>query len=705
MQSQLRKMKVMTKYIYKILILLFTVVYFQGISQENIPFDKDYFPPEKKDALKVAIKEIKEGDNYFQDDIPRYSLAIEHYLKAYDFNPNNALLNYKIGKCYIRTIQKTKCISFLEQANALDPKAHPDILYLLARGYHLNLELEKAIITYKDYRGSLTPNELTQKGDHIDKKIAECNVAIEMVKEPVRIFTDNLGAKINSKYPEYGPYINAKETVIMFTSARDNTTGGKTDPADLKFYEDIYISKKEGNVWREAQNPGHPLNTDSHDAIVGISPDGKHALIYKGENNGGDIFECRIKEDGSWQSPKRLPKEINTNYHESSASFANDMGALYFVSDKPGGFGKKDIYVAQLSLKGNKEKLDYDDAVNLGAVINTPYDENGVYMDVEGKVLYFSSKGHSTMGGYDIFKSEYNDGKWSIPENLGYPINSADDDLFFSFSRDGRHAYYSTYDPNGYGDRDLFMITLLGPEKPTLFREDYDYLSYLTVPIQENAMHDKAEIKENLITIVRGKIMDAITLSPLGGVIVEIYDNELGMMVASFESNSRTGEYMVSLNSGKNYGFAVKAKEYMFHSENLVIPPTTTVQEIYLDFLLNKVKVGSKIILKNIFFDFDKATLRKESAAELDRLVKMLRDVPTLKIEISGHTDDVGSDEYNTKLSKDRAKAVVDYLIIQGIEEDRLTYAGYGESQPIAGNDTEEGRQENRRTEFKVLSK
>lgn len=705
MQWQLKNMERKTNNSYKILLFLFAVIYFQGVSQENIPFDKDYFPPEQKDALKAAIKEIKEGDDYFQDDIPRYSLAIEHYLNAYDFNPNNALLNYKIGKCYLKTIQKTNCIPYLEQAYALDPKVHPDVLYLLARGYHLNLDLEKAKIRYKDYRGSLSPNELTEKGNHIDKKIAECNVAVEMVKKPVRIFTDNLGSQVNSKYPEYGPYINAEETIIMFTSARDNTTGGKTDPTDLKYYEDIYISKKEGDVWRAAENPGHPLNTDSHDAIVGISPDGKHALIYKGEDNGGDIFECRIKEDGSWQSPKRLPKEINTKYHESSASFSPDMNELYFVSDKPEGFGGKDIYVAKLSLKGSKEKLDYDEAENLGAIVNTPYDENGVYMDVEGKTLYFSSEGHNSMGGYDIFKSEFKDGKWSIPENLGYPINSADDDLFFSFSRDGRHAYYSTFDPNGFGDRDLFMITLLGPEKPMMFSENYDYLAYLVVPIKENALHEKMEIKENLITIVRGKIMDAITLSPLGGVIVEIYDNELGMMVASFESNSRTGEYMVSLNSGKNYGFAVKAKEYMFHSENLVIPPATTVQEIYLDFLLNKVTVGSKIILKNIFFDFDKATLRNESAAELDRLVKMLRDVPTLKIEISGHTDNVGSDEYNKKLSKDRAKAVVDYLIVQGIEEDRLTFAGYGESQPIADNDTEEGRQENRRTEFKVLSK
>ncbi len=691
--------------IYSILSLFFLLVFMRGLAQENTPFDKDYFPPEQKDALKTAIKQIKEGDKYYEDDIPMYSLAIEHYLNAYDFNSNNALLNYKIGKCYLKTIQKPNSVKYLESAYKLNPRVQPDILYLLARGYHLNLDLDKAIDTYEEYKGSLSPNELSQKGDHLDKKIAECEVAKDLVKNPVRIFVDNLGSRVNSKYPEYGPFINAEESIIMFTSTRDNTTGGKTDSRDLKFFEDIYISKKVNDKWIEAKNPGKPLNTDSHDAIVGVSTDGKHALIYKGEDNGGDIYECRIKEDGKWQSPKRLPKEINTKYHETSASFSPDMKALYFVSDKPGGFGGKDIYFATLSIKGSKEKLDYNDAVNVGAVINTPYDEEGIFMDVEGETLYFSSKGHNTMGGYDVFKSVKKNGKWSKPENMGYPINTPDDDIFFSFSRNGKHAYYSSFDPSGYGHRDLYMITLLGPEKPHIFNEDYDYLAYLTKPVQENAMHGKVEIKENLITIIRGKIMDAVTLGPLGGVIVEIYDNELGRMVAKFESNTRTGEYMVSLNSGKNYGFAVKAKEYMFHSENLIIPPATTVQEIYMDFMLNKVKVGSKIILKNIFFDFDKATLRSESATELDRLVKMLIDVPTMKIEISGHTDNVGSDNYNKQLSEDRAKAVVEYLIEKGIDQDRLTYAGYGETQPIADNDTEEGRQVNRRTEFKVLSK
>ena len=693
------------KYIKFQLFVLLVGFCIQINAQVNTPFDKDYFPPEQKDALKTAIKQIKEGDKFYHDDIPVYSLAIELFLKANDFNENNALLSYKIGKCYLKTIQKTNSIKYLEHAYYLNPKVKPDILYLLARGYHLNLELDKAIATFAEYKGTLTPNELTIQGDRIDKKIAECEVAKELIQNPVRLFADNLGSQINSKYPEYGPYINADETIIMFTSSRDNSTGGKTDPSDLKFYEDIYISKKESGKWTKAQNPGKQLNTDSHDAIVGVSPDGKHALIYKGEENGGDIYECRIQEDGTWKSPKKLPKEINTKYHESSASFSPDMEGLYFVSDKPGGFGGKDIYFAALSIKGNREKLDYDDAVNLGAIINTPYNEEGVFIDVDGKTMYFSSKGHKSMGGYDIYKSEYINGKWSRPVNIGYPINTPDDDIFFSFSRNGKHAYYSTFNPTGYGQRDIYMITLLGPEKPVIFGQDYDLLAYQTIPIKENAMLDKVEIKENLITIVRGKVLDAVTLNPLGGVIVEIYDNELGRMVANFESNTRTGEYMVSLNSGKNYGFAIKAREYMFHSENLIIPPATTVQEIYLDFLLNKVKIGSKIILKNIFFDFDKATLRSESATELNRLVKMLNDVPRMTIEISGHTDNVGSDAYNKQLSEDRAKAVVEYLIEKGIEEDRLTYAGYGETQPIADNDTEEGRQVNRRTEFKVLSK
>ncbi len=690
----------------KLIFLLFGIIAILSVTaQENTPFNKGFFPSDQKEALKEAVKEIKSGDKYYDAKIPIYSHALEHYLKAYEFNPNNAVLNYKIGKCYLYSIQKQKSKKYLESAILLNPNVRPDILFLLAKSYHINLDLDKAIGTYIDYRGSLTPEELTEHGDEVDKKLAECRVAIKMVENPVRIFVDNLGRGVNSKFPEYGPYINADESVIMFTSTRENTTGGKIDDRDLQYFEDIYVSKRKGKIWTEAINPGVPLNTKSHDAIVGISPDGKHALIYKGEFNGGDIYECRIKEDGTWKSPKQLPKEINTKYHETSASFSPDMQTLYFVSDKPDGFGGKDIYFANLVLKGKKEKLDYEDAINIGGVINTPYDEQGVFMDANGKTLYFSSKGHNTMGGYDVFKSTYENGKWSKPENLGYPVNTPDDDLFFSFSKNGRHAYYSSFDSESYGNKDIYMITMIGLEKEVLFIDSRDLLAFKTETIKEDLMLDEIEVKDYQLTIVRGRVLDGITLAPLGGVPVDIYDNALGRLISSFESKTNTGEYLVSLPSGRNYGFSANAKDYLFHSENLIIPPTTSVQEIEMDILLFKVKVGSKIILKNIFFDFDKTTLRPSSTAELNRLIKMLNDQSSLKIEISGHTDNVGSDSYNKKLSQGRARAVVDFLVSQGISNDRLTSVGYGESQPIESNDTDEGRQMNRRTEFKVLSK
>jgi len=401
-------------------------------AQENVPFDKDYFSDEQKKGLKDAIKEIKDGDDYYESDIPIYTLALDHYLKANEFNPNNALLNYKIGKCYLKSIQKTNAIPFLELAEKLNPTVRPDMLYLLAQAYHLNLDLDKAVENYTAYKGTLSPHELAEIGDAVDKRIEECGVAEEMVANPIRVFIDNMGPAINSEFPEYAPFITADESIIMFTSSRDNSTGGKTDPMDLLFYEDIYRATKKGEVWLTPENPGKPLNTDNHDAIVGVSPNGKHALIYIGKDHGGDIFECDIKEDGTWKNPDRLPKEINTDYHESSASFSPDMNSIYFVSDKPGGYGGRDIYISELRTKEGSDKLKYDDAVNLGAMINTPYDEEGVFMHPDGKTLYFSSRGHKTMGGFDIFYSVNENGLWSEPVNIGYPVNTPDDDVFFS---------------------------------------------------------------------------------------------------------------------------------------------------------------------------------------------------------------------------------------------------------------------------------
>ncbi|RKX18801.1 MAG: hypothetical protein DRP35_08705, partial [Candidatus Zixiibacteriota bacterium] len=224
-----------------------------------------------------------------------------------------------------------------------------------------------------------------------------------------------------------------------------------------------------------------------------------------------------------------------------------------------------------------------------------------------------------------------------------------------------------------------------------------------TEPVMETSMEKTVAIKTMRLTIIKGTVKDAITLKPVGAKI-EIVDNEKNEVVSTTSSNASTGKYLISLPSGKNYGINVKAEGYLFHSENFQIPAATGYQEIIKDILLNKMEVGQKVVLKNIFFDYAKATLRPESFPELNRLLKLLTDYPKLKIEVSGHTDNRGSRTTNTRLSNNRAKAVYDYLIANGIDATRLTYKGYAFDQPIATNDTDEGRQQNRRVEFKVLS-
>lgn len=665
------------------------------LQAQNVEFTKGNFPNDKK-GLKDAQNNVLNGDKMYVLGIGRYTDALEFYLKANDFNSNNAVLNYKIGKCYLRTIDKHKAIIYLEKAHQLKPNVEGDVLYLIAQAYHETHDFEKAIQKYREYKNALTPKSLADIGREIDKKIKECETGIELQKNPVRVFIDNMGSTVNGQYPEYSPIINADESMIIFTSRRNTTTGGNRTNDDGKFYEDIYISYRSGGDWGAPQNPGKPLNADLHDATVGLSPDGQTLYIYRGDN-GGDIYVCVLK-GAEWGKPERLNKNINTKYHESSASLAPDARKLYFVSDRPGGFGGRDIYVSELDKKGN-----WGTAVLLPSAINTPLDEEAVFMHPDGKTLYFSSKGHRTMGGYDIFKTVFENGQWSTPENIGYPINTAGDDVFFSISASGRHGYYSSARPGGMGDQDLYVITFLGPEKPMVNNSDDNLLAWKTQAVSETVIEQVIEIKTASLTLLKGRILDEITHEPVEATII-LTDIDKNEELATFTSNSATGRYLVSLPSGKNYGIAVSADGYLFHSENFPIPENAAYQEIEKDIYLKKIAVGSSIVLKNIFFDFNQATLRPESKNELDRLVQLLNDMPNMKIEISGHTDNIGSAQYNKTLSERRAKSVVDYLIENGISPNRLTYKGYGFDMPIAPNDTDEGRQQNRRTEFKIIS-
>ena len=681
----------------KLFYILFTFLTSLAVAQ-SVEFTKENFK-DNKDGLKEAKNHIEDGDRFYEQGSIFYKQAIPAYMLAYQFNPNNALLNFKLGNSFLFSNNKLKSIPYLEKALALKPDVDPQIHFILGKAYHLDMQWDKAIEEFKIFSKQLTAGKENKELQlAVNKQIEECITGKELVKTPVRVFIDNVGDAINTEYSDYGPVITADESEMIFTSRRASTTGGGIDQFTNEYFEDIYVSTKVNGKWTPAVNIGPPINTKHHDAAMGLSPDGQILYIYVDDKGDGNIYECNLKGT-IWSKPEKLNKNINTDYHESSASLSSDGKTLYFVSDRADGLGDRDIWMSQKDEKGKWGK-----AVNLGPTINTPYGEEGVFIHPDGKTLYFSSQGHKSMGGYDIFKSVLENGKWSEPVNLGYPVNTPDDDVFFVMAANGRHGYYSSFNAKGYGEKDIYMITFLGAEKQMVLNNEDNLLGSVAAPVKENIIAPSLTIKEAQLTILKGVITDAITKNPLDATI-EIVDNQKNEVIASFISNSSTGKYLVSLPAGKNYGIAVKKDGYLFHSENFDIPAIAAFQEVTKDVALKSLAVGNKIVLNNIFFDFDKSTLRSESTNELERLVKLLNDNATLKIEISGHTDSKGAAEYNKTLSQSRAKAVVDYLVKAGIKSDRLTFIGYGKEQPIATNDTDEGRQLNRRTEFKILSK
>ena len=708
-------------------VLVFALLALPVFAQQNMEFDKKNFPNDKE-GYKNAVKELELGKELYDGGRFQYKNALKHLKAANQFNPDNAKLNFMIGHCILETIHKAESVKYLEHAYELDPTVNDEIAFELGRAHHIREDWDSAIKWYRIYEKRLLEIKTKKNEAEINKEIVifekhvkECEYGKMMSKKPIRVFIDNLGNSINSEYHEYGPVISADNSVMYFTSRRPGSTGfqeytekdAKHDKTELDYYEDIYSTQLFNNgTWSKPKNLGSPINTNGQDATVALTPDGQHMIFYNATSTDGVLYEASLKGE-TWSHPVKMDKHINTKYHESSACYSLDKKTIYFVSNKPddnmggideikndGGYTHDIFYTTW-----DERKKHWTDPKNIGPTINTVYNEVGLFLHSDGKTLYFSSEGHETMGGYDIFKTvRQDDGSWSKPENLGYPVNGADDDVFFVLSADGRRGFYASEHSDGFGGQDVYMITFLGPEKEVISLSEDNLLASVTSPVSEKVIEPLVAVNTSQTTILKGVTLDAVTLKPVEASI-DLIDNDKNEKVATFMSNSKTGKFLVSLPSGKNYGIAVLAEDYLFHSENFDIPAAQGYQEVNKEIHLKKVAVGSSIVLKNIFFDFDKATLRKESIPELTRLIDLLNQVPTMKIEISGHTDSKGSDDYNLKLSESRSKSVVAYLVENGIDSKRLQYKGYGEANPIATNDTEEGRQQNRRTEFKILSK
>ncbi|MBI2281138.1 MAG: OmpA family protein [Bacteroidetes bacterium] len=656
-----------------VLFILFIGCYVISNGQTNIEFSKANFKSNPTE-LKEAQKNILAGDlNYYK---LLYGKALESYIPANKFNPNNADLNAKIGHCYLKSSNRSEALSYLKKGYKLDSKMDGYFVYLLGNAYHLNNEFDEAIKYYKlaKTNGSKMEGQLASISD---KKIAECTSGKKIVKVPVNVKIESLEGTINTNYEEYVPIITADESEIFFTSRRPNTTGGLMDNGLGDYYEDIYYSKKENGKWTSAVNLGMPVNSQFHDATVGLSLDGQKLFLYRDNKKGDGNINFSEKQGDKWTDPKELPEPINSKYQETSACYSFDGNTIYFVSDRPDGKGGKDIYKSTKDAKGV-----WANAENLGSVINTKEDEDAVFLHPDGKTLYFSSQGHGSMGGFDVFKSTFEKGKWSTPQNLGYPINTSDDDVCFVLTASGDYGYYTSIKPEGKGKRDVYKVTFLD------------------------------ELNKPKLTLLKGTISDKKTGTPLQATI-EIYDNDNGKLIGTFESNSTTGKYMVSLPAGVNYGISVKAPGYLFYSENFNIAKDAAFKEVVKDIALDKLEVGKKVVLKNIFYDYNKASLTSSSYNELGKVIELLNGNPKIKIEISAHTDSRGSDGYNDKLSQERAQSCVDYLLSKNIDKSRLIAKGYGKRQllitdaEIAKVPLEEDKellhQQNRRTEFKII--
>jgi outer membrane protein OmpA-like peptidoglycan-associated protein/tetratricopeptide (TPR) repeat protein len=650
-----------TKYIYLTFFLLLLTIPSLLLAQKTLSTKSS-----QNDELLNKAEEFM----FFKD----YIHALPVFLKLDSLNPQNAVVNYSIGVCYLKSISnKKKAIPYLEFAagnirstmteSAGNATEVPVEVYMnLARAYHLDYKLDEAIGMFEKYKTFLKKEDPLYKQAEVE--ISMCKIAKGQMAHPVKANIKNIES-VNSSYPDYGPVISADESVLIFTSRRPGGSNEKMTPSG-EYYEDIYISYKIDDKWTNPVSIGGNINSSGHEASIGLSADGQQLFIYKDDNNDGNIYVCNLNGD-TWSTPVKLGSNINTKAWEPSASLSADGTTLYFVSDRKEGYGGRDIYKSRKLPDGS-----WGLSQNLGNSINSSYDEDGPFIHPDGKTLYFSSNGPNSMGGFDIFSSTLTDiNTWSAPENVGYPINTTDDDIFYVLSASGKHAYYSTFKPEGKGEKDIYMITL---DKP----------------------------KETPLTVLSGYIkMDAAALASARIVVT---DNETGDLIGIYTPNSKTGKYLLILPPGKDYNVAVEADGHLFHSENINVPLNSEYAEIHRAIELAPLKAGQKIILNNIFFNVNKADLTKNSQTELDRIFRTMNQNPTLKIQISAHTDSDASDEYNQSLSERRAQSVVDYLTERGVDKTRMVSKGFGETKPIAPNDTPENKQLNRRTEFEILS-
>ncbi len=620
-------------------------------------------PQNYSTSSKKAIKNLENALKLY--DSRQTEKAISELKDAINADPKFIEAYMLMGDLYADLDKPEQAIEQYKKAVEINPNFFPNNFYALGR-YELELARYDEALTHFTKFISL-PNAKPEKKAEAERFIASCNFAVEALKTPVPFEPKNLGANINSEFDEYFPSITVDEKKLLYTR--------KIKSDVYEWQEDFYRSlKQEDNTWGKSANVGAPVNSELNEGAPCYSADGN--LIFftacdRPEGKGScDIYYSRRLGD-TWSKPINLGAPINTGAWESQPSFASDGKTLYFV--RGGGVrtqGKdQDIYMSQISETG------WSMPVKLSNKINTDGKEETPFMHPDNQTMYFISDGLPGMGGMDIFLCKKNaDGTWGTPLNLGYPINSSKNETGLIISPKGDKAYYSSNREGGSGGLDIYSFDL------------YD------------------KIKPQPVTFVKGKVTDAETQKPLEAKF-EIIDLSNGQTVVESYSDKSSGEFLITLPAGKEYALNASKKGYLFYSDHFECKNAVDVSHPFLiDVKLNPVKQGNTLALNNIFFDTNSSDLKPESKTELNKLVAFLKQNATIKIEIGGHTDNVGDDKSNLTLSDKRAKAVLDFVTSEGIASARLTSKGYGETKPIADNTTEQGKAKNRRTEVTVVA-
>jgi outer membrane protein OmpA-like peptidoglycan-associated protein/tetratricopeptide (TPR) repeat protein len=692
----------------------------------NAQDDKKLTKNEAKTVLEKAELNFDEK-NYIE--------ALDQFTQLYNYKPSDLYYKLMMGICYTYDpAQKHKSIEIIEQVKITNPEYNLCNFYL-GKAYAVNYEFDKAVNLFNMFLTSATQEDAAQKG-LAAQMIENCKNAKEILADTIsQNIVENVKYPINSQYSEYVPVISADESVMIYTYRGIKSKGAENIEKSMgseAYMEDVFISYKKNGDWTEPVSIGDNINSDKHDAAIALSVDGQTLFIYK-TDGGGDIYVSHLNGE-NWTKPEKVKGDVNQkNSWEGSCSLSANGKTLYFASDKDGGLGGRDIYKAALQNDGT-----WGDVENLGPNINTAYNDDAPFIHPDNRSLYFSSEGHSSIGGYDIFssvKDENESGTFGEAKNLGYPINTIDDNRYFVLAADGKTGYYSGGGEESIGEQDIFKITTGKIDKPVL-------------------------------ALLLGKVYfnDVPT-----GSLMNLFKQLEGELEGTFVSNAESGKYVMALTPGiyeiqveletgeivsdsvrldQITEYVVLHKDFRIYSDsNLIVKNDPSLEALLaaelkkegktIDTLftanidaeieLKPMDEGRTFTLDNIEYDFDKSTLRSASKKELDRLVVILNEQKDIKVEISSHTDakrnvemakrafkqrgqtytteahDAMSKKYNNRLSQRRANSVTNYLIKKGIAKSRLVAKGYGEEKPIATNATDDGRQKNRRTEFKVL--